>query len=63
MPALCAAGTRDKRDFVDGAKRMAEVLPAGRLEKIVRAGHLAPLEQPRGFRKLLLDFLDDAEGR
>lgn len=62
MPALCAAGTRDKRDFVDGAKRMAEVLPEGRLEKIVRAGHLAPLEQPRGFRKLLLEFLDDAEG-
>ncbi len=69
MPVLCAAGTRDKPDFTEGARRMANALPDGRLAKIPRAGHLAPLEQPRAFRRLLLGFLassskvDDAEGR
>ena len=29
MPALCAAGTRDKPDFIEGAERMAEALPPG----------------------------------
>ncbi len=59
IPALCAAGTRDKPDFIEGAKQMAEVLPQGRHATIPRAGHLAPLEQPRAFRRLLLGFLDE----
>jgi len=63
IPALCTAGTRDKRDFYEGAKRMAEALPRGRHKTIPRAGHLAPLEQPRAFMRQLLGFLDDAEGR
>src|SRR5436305_1507344 len=63
MPALCSAGTRDKPDFVEGAKQMADVLPEGRHATIARAGHLAPLEQPRVFRRQLLGFLDELEGR
>ncbi len=63
MPALCAAGTRDKPDFTEGAARMAGALPGGRLAKIPRAGHLAPLEQPLAFRRLLLGFLDEVEAR
>jgi pimeloyl-ACP methyl ester carboxylesterase len=59
MPALCTAGTRDKPDFIKGAEQMAEALPQGRHARIARAGHLAPLEQPRAFRRQLLDFLDD----
>ncbi len=59
MPALCAAGTRDKPDFVQAARQMAEMLPGGRHATIPRAGHLAPLEQPRAFRRLLLGFLDE----
>jgi len=59
MPALCAAGARDKPDFLAGAAQMAEVLPGGRHVKIARAGHLAPLEQPRAFQRLLLGFLDE----
>jgi pimeloyl-ACP methyl ester carboxylesterase len=60
IPALCCAGTRDKPDFIEGARQMAEVLPRGRHATIPRAGHLAPLEQPRAFRRLLLGFLDEA---
>jgi pimeloyl-ACP methyl ester carboxylesterase len=59
MPALCAAGTRDKPDFIDAAQALAETLPQGRHATISRAGHLAPLEQPRVFRRLLLSFLDE----
>lgn len=59
MPALCAAGTRDKPDFIAGAARMADALPGGRVARISRAGHLAPLEQPRVFRRLLLGFLEE----
>jgi pimeloyl-ACP methyl ester carboxylesterase len=58
MPALCAAGEHDKPDFIEGAERMAKSLPHARHATIARAGHLAPLEQPRAFRDLLLEFLD-----
>ncbi|HXB16548.1 MAG TPA: alpha/beta hydrolase [Solirubrobacteraceae bacterium] len=60
MPALCAAGTRDKPDFIAAATALAETLPEGRHATISRAGHLAPLEQPRVFRRMLLGFLDEA---
>jgi pimeloyl-ACP methyl ester carboxylesterase len=59
VPALCAAGTRDKPDFLDGAKQLAETLPDARHATIARAGHLAPLEQPGAFRRLLLGFLEE----
>ena len=64
MPALCAAGTRDKPDFTERRPPDRRTrCPDGRLAKIPRAGHLAPLEQPRAFRRLLLGFLDEVEGR
>ena len=63
IPALCAAGTRDLPDFVEGAVQLAETLPQGRHATIPRAGHLAPLEQPRVFRRQVLGFLDEVEGR
>ena len=63
VPALCAAGTRDLPDFVEGAVQLAETLPQGRHATIPRAGHLAPLEQPRVFRRRVLGFLDAVEGR
>ncbi len=59
VPALCAAGTGDKPDFIEGARKMAEALPDARHAAISRAGHLAPLEQPRAFRRVLLEFLDE----
>ena len=61
VPALCAAGTRDLPDFVEGAAQLAETLPQGRHATIPRAGHLAPLEQPRVFRRQVLGFLDEVE--
>jgi pimeloyl-ACP methyl ester carboxylesterase len=63
IPALVAAGEHDKPDFRDGAGRLAAALPSAREAVIDGAGHLAPLEQPAAFRKLLLGLLDDRRPR
>jgi pimeloyl-ACP methyl ester carboxylesterase len=56
--ALCAAGARDLPDFREGARALADALPnAVPPAVIARAGHLAPLETPRAFRRLVLEFL------
>lgn len=57
VPTLVAAGELDKRDFRQGAEAMARTLPHARHAVINGAGHLAPLETPVAFRKLVLAFL------
>ena len=54
---LVAAGEHDKQDFVLGAWELARALPRASPAVIKGAGHLAPLETPELFRRLLLDFL------
>ncbi len=44
-------------DFLDMGRRLAGALAGARLEVIGGAGHLAPLETPDEFRKLLVEFL------
>ncbi len=56
-PALVAAGEHDMPDFIRAAEEMAAALPNARHELIAHAGHLAPLETPVAFRRLVLDFL------
>ena len=58
VPALCAAGAHDMPDFLQAAELLAKALPQARHATIARARHLAPIEEPRGFRGLLLEFLD-----
>ena len=58
VPALCAAGARDMPDFAQGAELLARTFPRARHASIAGTRHLAPIEQPRAFRELLLDFLD-----
>ena len=57
LPTVVAAGDRDLVDFRHGAELLARSLPNARHAVIQDAGHLAPLENPEGFRQLLLDFL------
>ena len=38
-------------------EELCRLLPNARWDMIPRAGHLAPLETPRAFRDLVLDFL------
>jgi 3-oxoadipate enol-lactonase len=58
VPTLVAAGERDMGDFLDGAEALARTLPRARHAVIEGAGHLAPLETPEEFRRLVLAFLD-----
>jgi pimeloyl-ACP methyl ester carboxylesterase len=57
--ALVAAGEHDMVDFRDAAGQLAEVMPLARHVVIEGAGHLASLETPDDFRRLLLDFLHE----
>jgi 3-oxoadipate enol-lactonase len=62
IPALVAAGEHDMVDFRRAAETMAAALPRARHVLIEGAGHLAPMETPEVFRKLLLDQLALALG-
>jgi 3-oxoadipate enol-lactonase len=57
VPALVLAGEHEFPDFVEGARWYAETLPDARQTVVPGAGHLAPLEAPDAFRRLLLEFL------
>jgi pimeloyl-ACP methyl ester carboxylesterase len=57
VPTLVAAGERDMPDFIEGSLDMARVIPGATHALIPHAGHLAPLETPGLFRRLVLDFL------
>jgi pimeloyl-ACP methyl ester carboxylesterase len=59
MPALVMVGDRDLPDFREGADRLAGSLPNARLAVVKGAGHLAPLEEPNEFRRVLLAFLGE----
>jgi esterase len=47
--------------LLDSAERMAAALPRTRLERLPKAGHIAPLDNPRGFLEIIDRFLT-AEG-
>jgi len=61
MPVLTTAGEADMPDFKLGAAEIAGLVPDGRVEIIEGAGHLAPLEAPQEFRRLLLAFLKSSD--
>jgi 3-oxoadipate enol-lactonase len=60
VPTLVVAGEHDMPDFRRGARVLASALPRAHPGLMAGAGHLAPLECPEEFRKLLLDFLASA---
>jgi len=55
--AMVAVGEHDMVDFHDAAVALEAALPAAQRLVVPDAGHLAPLEQPRAFRELLLSFI------
>ncbi len=60
IPVLIAYGERDMSDFAAAGERLANALGGARLEIIAGAGHLAPMERPKPFNEMLLDFLAGA---
>lgn len=57
LPALVIVGEQDRITPPDAARRMAELLPMGKLEVIGGAGHLPPLERPDDVTRALAGFL------
>jgi pimeloyl-ACP methyl ester carboxylesterase len=58
MPVLVASGEFDLPDFRIGAESLAKLLPDAHRAVIAGAGHLAPLEQPKAFDRLMVGFLE-----
>lgn len=56
-PALIAAGEGDMVDFRDAVDELAAALPRATPKLIPDCGHLAPLEAPGEFRRLVLESL------
>jgi pimeloyl-ACP methyl ester carboxylesterase len=57
VPVLLLVGEHEMPDFLDMGRRLEGALRRARVEVIAGAGHLAPLETPEEFRRLLLEFL------
>jgi pimeloyl-ACP methyl ester carboxylesterase len=60
-PTLLAAGEGDMADFKDALAELAARLPSAATTLSPGCGHLAPLEAPEEFRRLVLTHLDQAE--
>jgi 3-oxoadipate enol-lactonase len=54
-PVLIAAGEDDMPDFKNAVQELAAALPRATTALIPGCGHLAPLEAPEEFRRLVLD--------
>lgn len=57
-PVLLAAGAEDMVDFKDAVPELAAKLPRATTTTIAGCGHLAPLEAPEEFRRLVLEQLE-----
>jgi 3-oxoadipate enol-lactonase len=62
-PVLVVVGSEDVLTPPSDARHIAEAAPNARLEIIEGAGHLANIEAPEQFNRILLDFLDAARPR
>ena len=58
-PALIVWGAHDTLVPVKDAKRMEDLIPDARRVVFERTGHVAMLERPERFNKLLREFLDE----
>ena len=58
-PTLIVWGAHDTLVPAKDAKRMQELIPGSRSEVFERTGHVAMLERPERFNRLLREFLDE----
>jgi 3-oxoadipate enol-lactonase len=62
VPTLVVVGDRDKEDFQQIARHIAERVPGARLEIVAGAGHLVGVDRPDELNRLLLGFLAEDAG-
>ncbi|MEJ2502505.1 MAG: alpha/beta fold hydrolase [Gemmatimonadota bacterium] len=58
VPTLVVVGDEDGITPPDEARDMTDAIPGARMATIEHAGHLAPLEQPEAFNRILAGFLE-----
>ncbi|MFJ9693241.1 alpha/beta fold hydrolase [Kitasatospora sp. NPDC101183] len=61
VPALVIAGEQDALVAAQESRRLAELLPQGRLLTLPQAGHLQPLEAPEEVTRALAGLLDEVD--
>ncbi len=59
-PTLLVAGSEDATARPEMMERMASRIPGAQFKVMTGAGHLAPLEQPAAFNKLIETFLSES---
>lgn len=57
-PCLVIFGDQDDVTPIKHSRQIADGIPGARLEVIEDAGHIANIDQPEAFNRLLADFLD-----
>jgi 3-oxoadipate enol-lactonase len=62
VPTLVVVGDRDKEDFQQIARHIAETVPGARFEIVAGAGHLVGVDRPDELNRLLLGFLAEDAG-
>lgn len=62
MPALVVVGSDDRITPISDAKEMANRLPNAVLHEIAGAGHMAPLEEPEAFARIVHEFVSNRVG-
>jgi pimeloyl-ACP methyl ester carboxylesterase len=57
MPVLICYGRNDQLFDSNRASEMADVIPGARLEEFPSSGHMAMMEEPQRFNRVLTDFI------
>ena len=58
VPSLVIWGEEDEVTPLEHSRQIADTIPGARLETIPGAGHIANLDKPEAFNRLIADFLD-----
>ena len=62
-PTLVIDGGRDVSDIHEIVAKLSAELPGAQKEVLKDCGHIAPMENPETFNKLLFDFLGKVRDR
>lgn len=62
VPTLVVHGQDDRVWPLANARYLADHIRNARLEILPRTGHMLPMERPRAFNALVLDFLEQVDG-
>nr|WP_308422001.1 alpha/beta hydrolase [Aureimonas endophytica] len=62
VPTMVAIGEHDEAISLEHTIFLADTIPGAKLTILPNVGHSAPIEDPAGYAKAVLDFVDDPNG-